>query len=107
MIVSSITNKIICSHIHEVFENLTADEVDLLGVMKASAVSYCVNYTGLTQEELDEFEDITIAVLTLISDMWDERSMTVDKSNVNRVVDTILGMHCINLLPSPPNDTGT
>lgn len=67
--------------------------------MKAAAISYCVGYTGLTELELDNHEDITIAVLTLISDMWDNRSMTVDRSNVNRVVDVILGMHCQNLLP--------
>lgn len=68
--------------------------------MQAAAIAYCVGYTGLTKEELDNHEDITIAVLTLISDMWDNRSMTVDRANINRVVDTILGMYCINLLPS-------
>jgi hypothetical protein len=68
--------------------------------MQAAAIAYCVGYTGLTNEELDNHEDITIAVLTLISDMWDNRSMTVDRANINRVVDTILGMYCINLLPS-------
>lgn len=107
MKVSELTNQIICSHIHEILDNLTADEVTLLEAMQSAAVSYCTNYTGLQQTDLDNYEDITIAVLTLISDMWDERSMTVDKNNVNRVVDTILGMHCINLLPTPPTDTGT
>lgn len=68
--------------------------------MQAAAIAYCVGYTGLANEELDNHEDITIAVLALISDMWDNRSMTVDRANINRVVDTILGMYCINLLPS-------
>lgn len=68
--------------------------------MKKAAIAYCVEYTGLKEEEMNEKEDITIAVLTLISDMWDNRSMTVERSNTNKVIDTILGMHCVNLLPS-------
>lgn len=72
----------------------------LLQAMQSAALNYCTGYTGLTSDELDEHEDVTIAVLTLISDMWDNRSMTVDRANINRVVDTILGMYCINLLPS-------
>ena len=72
--------------------------------MKVAAVNYCIGYTGLSVADLDDHEDITIAVLTLISDMWDNRSMTVDRANVNRVIDTILGMHCVNLVPSPDKE---
>lgn len=82
-------------------ENLEPEDLALIQVMQSAAINYCTGYTGLTSDELDEHEDITIAVLTLISDMWDYRSMTVDRSNVNRVVDTILGMHSINLMPTP------
>lgn len=85
-------------------ENLTEEDLTLIQAMQAAAVSYCVGQTGLTKEEMDEHEDITIAVLTLISDMWDNRSMSIDRSNINRVIDTILGMHCINLLPTPDEE---
>ena len=90
-----------CNHIREVKDNLSDEDMILLESMHDSAIAYCTGYTGLTKEELDNYEDITIAVLTLISDMWDNRAMTVERSNVNRVVDSILGMHCINLLPTP------
>lgn len=76
----------------------------LIAAMKVAAINYCIGYTGLSVDGLDEHEDITIAVLTLISDMWDNRSMTVDRANVNRVIDTILGMHCVNLVPSPDKE---
>ena len=59
---------------------------------------------SLTQDKLDEHEDLTIAVLTLISDMWDNRSMTIQKSNINIVVDAILGMHRTNLVPTPDSE---
>ena len=70
-----------------------------LATMKAAAIAYTTGYTGLTLAELDEHEDITIAVLCLIADMYDNRLMTVDRNNVNRTVDTILGMHCVNWVP--------
>lgn len=90
-----------CSHIREVEENLEPEEKTLLEAMKVAAINYCIGYTGLTEMELDDHEDITIAVLTLISDMWDNRSMTVDRSTPNKVADTILGMYSVNLLPTP------
>ena len=81
-----------------------AQETALLEAMQTAAVDYVRAYTGLTDEEMDEHEDLTIAVLVLAADMYDNREMTVDKSNVNRVVDTILGMHCRNLLGSYTED---
>lgn len=94
----------ILNHLREVKDNLSTEDTDLIKAMQAAAIQYCVGQTGLTKESLDEHEDITIAVLTLISDMWDNRAMTVERSNVNRVVDTILGMHAINLLPTPDEE---
>ena len=74
--------------------------MELIKGAQSAAVAYCCGYTGLTKEELDGNEDITIVVLALISDMWDKRSMTVDQSNINHITETILGMHSMNLLPS-------
>jgi len=36
--------------------------------------------------------------MILCQDMYDNRSMYVDKNNLNKVVETILGMHSVNLL---------
>ena len=47
---------------------------------------------------VDAFEDFVIVVYVLCQDMYDNRTLYVDKSNLNKVVETILGMHCINLL---------
>ena len=41
---------------------------------------------------------IVIAVFVLVQDMYDNRSFYVDKSHLNRVVETILSMHSVNLL---------
>lgn len=90
-----------CSHIHEIEENLSTDEKRLLeNIILPGAIAYCVGQTGLSKEELDEHEDITIAVLCVIAEMWDNRSITINQDKLNPVVDAILSMYPTNLLPS-------
>lgn len=67
-------------------------------LLLSAAKAYVEGYTGQTVEELDECEDVSIAILILCSDMYDNRQMTVDRANVNHVADTILGLHRTNLL---------
>ena len=98
MKVSEITLNDICRQIREDEAYLTEDDKAYLSILQKAAVEYVKGYTGLDVTAVDTHEDITIAVLVLISDMYDNRQMYVDKANVNRVVDTILGMYCENLL---------
>jgi hypothetical protein len=98
MKVSQITMEDICQQIRADPDYLTSEDKNYLNQLKTAAVEYAKSYTGLSEERLDEHEDITIAVLVLISDMYDNRQMYVDKSNENRVISTILGMYCENLL---------
>lgn len=67
--------------------------------MMAAAKNYIVEYTGLTLEELDDHEDITIAFQVLIADMFDNRNFQTDKPTyVNRTVQSILSLYRVNLL---------
>ena len=63
-----------------------------------AAKSFIRSYTGLTFEQMDEHEDITIAMFVLINDMHDNRSYMVQHDKVNRTVQAILDMHSVNLL---------
>lgn len=63
-----------------------------------AARSYVRSQTSLDDERIDTYEDITIAVLVLVQDMYDNRRMYVDKTNVNKVVDTIIYQHAENWL---------
>ena len=56
------------------------------------------SYTELSDEEIDSHEDFYIVVMILCQDMHDNRVLYPDKNNLNKVVDTILGMHRKNLL---------
>lgn len=88
----------IAAQLREDAEYLSDADRAYIDTLKTAAIEYAKSYTGLNAAEIDTHEDITIAVLVLISDMYDNRQMYVDKSNTNKVVDTILGMYCINLL---------
>ncbi len=59
---------------------------------------YIRSYTGLDDEQIDRHEEFYIAVMILAADMYDNGSLYVDSSNLNRTVETILGMHSVNLL---------
>lgn len=62
------------------------------------AKAFIVSYTGLTLDQIDEHSDFVIVVFILCQDMWDNRTLYVDNENLNKVVETILGMHSVNLL---------
>lgn len=98
MKVSEITFKDICRQVRTDEAYLTEDDREYIAVIQKAAIEYVKGYTGLDEMAIDMHEDITVAVLVLISDMYDNRQMYVDKANINRVVDTILGMYCINLM---------
>ena len=67
-----------------------ADEKQLQTFLTV-AKDYVTNYTAL--EDLDEYADLVIAVYVLCQDMYDNRSLYIDKNNPNKVVHTILDMH--------------
>lgn len=75
-----------------------------LQVLIDTAKAFIKSYTGLDDTGIDLHEDFVIVVYILCQDMYDNRSLYVDKSNLNKVVDTILGMYSTNLLPTPDED---
>lgn len=64
----------------------------------AAAKSFIKSYTGLSDEQMDLKEDLTIALFVLINDMHDNRSYVVKEDKLNPTVRTILNMHSVNLL---------
>ena len=75
-------------------------DTELLATLLTAAKEYVRSYTG--QEDLDKYATFVPVVYILVQDMYDNRTMYVDgyKTATNSVVESILGMHSINLLPS-------
>lgn len=94
--VSDITSNDVADYIRLV--EVTQDDLNTLNNLIGVAKTFIKNYTGRTDEELDNYQDFVIVVLILCQDMWDNRALYVDKTNLNKVVETILGMHSVNLL---------
>lgn len=77
---------------------VTEEEKKLLNNLINISKAYIMGYTGHTLEELDNYKDFVIVLFILCQDMWDNRTLYVDNTNLNSVVDNILGMHSVNLL---------
>jgi len=80
------------------YEEYDEKDLALLAKLLEIAKQFISNYTGVTVEGLDSSSDFVIVVYILCQDMWDNRTLYVDKTNLNKVVNTILGMHSVNLL---------
>ena len=98
MKVSELTRGAVAEYCRIILEDQTETELQVLDAMKEAAIQYCTGYTGLTREELDEHEDITIAVMTLVSDMYDNRQMTVEKDKINPIAASALNLHSFNFV---------
>lgn len=94
--VSQITAQDVADYLR--ISEVTQDDTNTLNTLLTVAKAYIVQYTGQTLENLDTLQDIIIVVFILCQDMWDNRALYVDSSNVNKVVESILGLHSVNLL---------
>lgn len=74
------------------------DSDKILIALRSAAVSFILNQTGLTKDEAEKYEDLSVALLVLIYDMYMNRTYTVDKSAVNPIVQSILSEHSRCLL---------
>ncbi len=92
--VSEITIEDIAGFIR--LDEVGSAEEEQLSTFLLVAKNYVTNYTGL--DDLDEYADLVIAVYILCQDMYDNRTLYVDKNNLNKVVQTILDMHTRNNL---------
>ena len=94
--VSDITASDVADYLR--LDEIGASDTNTLTTLLTVAKNYVMQYTGQTQEGMDNYPDLVIVVLILCQDMWDNRSMYVDTSNVNKVVESIMSLHAVNLL---------
>lgn len=93
MAISTLSAATVANYLH-----IEADDA-LISPLISAAQSFCCSYTGHTLAELDEFDDVDMAALIWISDMYDQRTEHTDKPINNPAVTTILSMYSCNLLP--------
>lgn len=74
------------------------DDSNIIDIIMSAAKSFVAGQTGLTDEELDQWEDITAAYLVLCAEMYDNRQLTVSNDKQNPMVRQILASHSVNYL---------
>lgn len=77
-------------------DDLSDDDKKFLKTILNSSINYIKNNAGI--DDVDKYSDLVIVVFVLCQDMYDNRTLYVDKNNVNKVVSSILGQHDNNLL---------
>ena len=75
---------------------LSSEDTKYLNTILNVAIDYIKNNTGI--KDIDAYSDLVIVVFVLCQDMYDNRALYIDKSNLNKVVTSILRLHAENLL---------
>ena len=97
--VSAITAQDIADYINATIE--TETDKSQIETYINIAKNYISNYTGrpISSEgakTLDDYPDFVIVVYILCQDMYDNRTLYVEKGAFNKTVKTILDMHTMN-----------
>ncbi|MBQ8297351.1 MAG: phage gp6-like head-tail connector protein [Ruminococcus sp.] len=82
------------------FCGISDDDSDTLiqDIIMPAAASFIREYTGLTAEQADALEDLTLPYLVMIDEMYTSRDYAVTKDKLNPYVKTVLDMHSVNYL---------
>ena len=96
MTVADITVQNVADYLR--LSELSAADTAFLGSALSIAKAFIKDYTGQTEEFVNASETFVAVEYVLCQDMYDTRALYVDKTNLNKLVDTILGMYAINLL---------
>lgn len=98
LVASELSKEIICCHLRIDPEMVDDIEWEYIEGLKRVAIDYVAIHCNRAVDYIDEHEDLAQAVLVLISDMYDERSIYVNSTHPNRTVETILSHHDQNFL---------
>ncbi len=93
MKISEVTTDIVKDYINALDEKDT-----VINMLISASKQYILKYT---ETELDKYEDLTIALLVLCADFYDQRQFMSDNNtavNTNKIVESMLNMYAFNLI---------
>lgn len=77
------------------------DEEDgIFAILLAACKAYIKGQTALTEEQMDQYEDLTIAALILVSDLYDNRAYQQKETKItpNLAVKSIIDQYQMHIL---------
>lgn len=94
MVITDVTVDVVKNYLRV---DTDSDDVLIEAILSAS-IKYAENITGLSVEQLAEYNDIPLAVLALCADMYDVRQATLTGTQLNPTTYNILNAHAVNLV---------
>ena len=80
--ISDITYQDIADYIR--LSEVSQDDQNYLTTLRNISIDYISKYTGIANDDLDNYTDLIIVVFVLCQSMYDDRTMYVDNSNLNK-----------------------
>ena len=107
MKISEITQELILNQLRENAQALSETDIAYIGALKEATIAYIKDWTGIKSVStpdkngrmLDDYEDLVYPFMAIISFMYDNRQMTVEKDKINPVAASTLNLHSFNLVP--------
>lgn len=100
MKISEITQDLILSQLRENEAALSDIDKAYIEGLKEATIAYIKDWTGIKDEQkLDDYEDLVYPFMAIISFMYDNRQMTVEKDKINPVAASVLNLHSFNIVP--------
>ncbi len=96
MKVSEVTVQDLREYAHE--DNDDTEVIKTFTNILIGVKAYILGHTGLTLEQIDLKEDLTLVLFVLANEMYENRQYTVREDKINPIVKSILDMHSINYL---------
>ena len=76
----------------------------LIEIMLESAKGWVCSYKKRNIEDLDNFPEVTMAILVLTSHFYDNRSLETDNELINYTISKILGSHWFRMSDAQMGD---
>lgn len=100
MKISELTTQTVAQYLRLDWDVLRKPDTDELEGFLQAAKDFVAGYVGKTLAECDAWQDLTIAVLMICEDMYDNRSTAVTRESAaqNPALLRLLSLHDYNLL---------
>lgn len=63
-----------------------------------AAIAHIMSHTGIEEAQIYEHAELSLAALALTAFLYDQRSLIIENDKANRVIESLINQHSVNLL---------
>ena len=106
MKISEVTQGMILNQLRESAAALSVEDLAYIDALKEATIAYIKDWTGIggldepdsNGRMLDDYEDLVYPFMAIISFMYDNRQMNVDRDKINPIAASALNLHSFNFV---------